>query len=369
MSAETEILIATVDRLFGDLAKNAADSRTQTGALLPWDDIEASGVGSLLVPESAGGFGGKYQDAYAVLARAGWHTLALPIAETLLARALLAGAGIDPPPGPASIAVDVRGEVGGTAAGGFHYTGTLAAVPWGASVGHVLFETQQRGEQRLICVAVSDASERQPAVNLAGEPRDRLEFEAVPLRIHVMGDSRAGMPGFSTAAHGGLIALAALLRVAQIAGALQWVLQQCIEHSSTRQQFGRSLSQFQVIQHQLALLAEETAAVTCSALAACVAADRGDAQLEIAAAKLRANQAIGLATSIAHQVHGAVGITQEHALQRATRRLWSWRAEFGGERDWALTLGRSIVAAGADRLWPIVTARGDRIDAADLERP
>jgi acyl-CoA dehydrogenase len=367
MSGETEILIATVDRLFGDIAKNAADSRTQIGAPFAWDDIEASGVGLLLVPESAGGFGGKYQDACAVLNRAGWHTLALPIAETLLARALLAGAGIDPPTGPASIAVDERGELGGTAASGFHYTGTLADVPWGASVGHVLFETQQRGEMRLICLAVSDASQRHPAANLAGEPRDRLKFEAAPLRIHGVDDGCAGLPAFASEPHGGLIALAALLRVAQIAGALQWVLQQCIEHSSTRRQFGRSLSQFQVIQHQLALLAEESAAVTCGALAACVAADRGDAQFEIASVKLRANQAIGIATSIAHQVHGAIGVTQEHALQRATRRLWSWRAEFGGERDWALTLGRSIVAAGADRLWPILTARGDRIDAVDSD--
>jgi acyl-CoA dehydrogenase len=161
------------------------------------------------------------------------------------------------------------------------------------------------------------------------------------------------------------MALAALMRVAQIAGALEWVLQQCVEHAAARQQFGRSLSQFQVIQHALALLAEESSAVSCAARAASRAVDLGDARFEIAAAQLRASQAIGTATAIAHQVHGAIGCTQEHALQRATRRLWAWRTEFGSERDWAVKLGRSIAAAGARRLWPTLTERGDRRSAAD----
>jgi acyl-CoA dehydrogenase len=66
-------------------------------------------------------------------------------------------------------------------------------------------------------------------------------------------------------------------------------------------------------------------------------------------------------------VHGAIGCTLEHSLQRATRRLWSWRAEFGSERDWALQLGRSVIAAGAESLWPLLTERGDRSSEADPE--
>jgi acyl-CoA dehydrogenase len=343
MSDETDILIATADRLFDDLAKGAANDSARFGGPLAWSDIEASGMGSLLVPESADGFGGSYQDACAVLNRAGAHTLALPIAETMLVRGLLAGAGTNPPPGPASIAVDARGTLAGGAPGGFHYSGALHAVPWGACVEHVLFGAQHGGATRLICLAVADARACHGATNLAGEPRDSLEFEAAPLRNHNANDGGPGVPDLAAAAHGGLTALAALLRVAQIAGALDRVLQQCVEHASTRRQFGRTLSQFQVIQHQLALLAEESAAINCGALAACRAADLGDARVEIA-----------------HQVHGAMGCTKEHALQRATRRLWSWRMEFGCERDWALQLGSSVIAATAHGLWPLLTERGDR---------
>jgi acyl-CoA dehydrogenase len=360
MSVESELLLETVERLFTDLCKDVPANDARAGGPLDWSKIEDSGIGSLLVPEGAGGFGGSYQDAYAVIARAGWHALSLPIAETILARAILAGVGIDPPAGPATIAIDTHGALGGTAASGFHYSGALHAVPWGGRVEHVLVEVQHRGTAHLICLSVSDARRRDEGMNIAGEPRDRLEFEAAPLRM-----CAAFEPAPATQAHGGLIALGALLRVAAIAGALDWVLQQCLEHAAVRRQFGRTLSEFQVIQHALALLAEESAAITCSALAACRAADLGDAHLEIAAAKLRASQAIGAATAIAHQVHGAVGCTHEHALQRRTRRLWSWRIEFGGERDWALKLGASVVAAGAERLWPILTARGDRLSVVD----
>jgi acyl-CoA dehydrogenase len=43
-------------------------------------------------------------------------------------------------------------------------------------------------------------------------------------------------------------------------------------------------------------------------------------------------------------------------LHHLTRRLWSWRDEFGNEAFWALRIGRQIATAGADGLWPLVTA-------------
>jgi acyl-CoA dehydrogenase len=87
------------------------------------------------------------------------------------------------------------------------------------------------------------------------------------------------------------------------------------------------------------------------------AADRGDAAFEIAAAKVRTGEAAGLGAGIAHQCHGAIGFTYEHSLHFVTRRLWSWRAEFGAESHWAAELGRHVARRGADQLWPDLTAR------------
>ena len=76
---------------------------------------------------------------------------------------------------------------------------------------------------------------------------------------------------------------------------------------------------------------------------------------EVAIAKIRVGEAAGNGAAIAHQVHGAMGFTYEHSLHQATRRLWSWREEFGNEAHWADRLGHMVAARGADALWPFVT--------------
>jgi alkylation response protein AidB-like acyl-CoA dehydrogenase len=67
-------------------------------------------------------------------------------------------------------------------------------------------------------------------------------------------------------------------------------------------------------------------------------------------------EAAGKVAEIAYQVHGAIGFTHEHSLHRLTRRLWSWRDEFGNESHWSRELGRAVMTAGADVLWPTIAA-------------
>ena len=59
---------------------------------------------------------------------------------------------------------------------------------------------------------------------------------------------------------------------------------------------------------------------------------------------------------IAHQAHGAIGFTWEYDLHFFTKRLWSWRDEFGNETEWNRLLGSHMVEAGADRLWAEITS-------------
>ena len=47
-----------------------------------------------------------------------------------------------------------------------------------------------------------------------------------------------------------------------------------------------------------------------------------------------------------------MGFTQEHPLHHATRRLWSWRDEFGSDACWQRRLGEAACAAGGEALWP-----------------
>jgi acyl-CoA dehydrogenase len=148
-----------------------------------------------------------------------------------------------------------------------------------------------------------------------------------------------------------------MVRAAQMAGALESLLEQSVRYATERKQFGRPIGNFQAIQHNLAVLAGHVAAAGIAAEQAFRAADRGEPDFEVAAAKIRAGEAAGVGAGIAHQAHGAIGFTYEHSLHFATRRLWSWRAEFGSESRWALELGRRVAAAGPDRLWSELTTR------------
>ena len=149
----------------------------------------------------------------------------------------------------------------------------------------------------------------------------------------------------------------AFARSCQIAGALDAALALSVGYVNERQQFGRPLGKFQAVQQNLASFAGEAAAANCAAMGAAQALVRGEAHFEIAAAKLRANRAVEIGTTVAHQVHGAIGFTQEYGLHPLTRRLWQWRSEFGNDAYWSRELGSKVVAAGAEAFWPDLTAR------------
>lgn len=152
----------------------------------------------------------------------------------------------------------------------------------------------------------------------------------------------------------------AFAKICMAAGALDRILEMAIDYVNTREQFGRPLAKFQAVQQSLAVLAVEAAAVSSAGAGAALALDHGDAMFEVAAAKLRTNQAIGIGTAIAHQAHGAIGFTQEYPLHRFTRRLNHWRTECGNDRYWSEKLGADVVKIGADGLWAEITRRSDR---------
>ena len=185
--------------------------------------------------------------------------------------------------------------------------------------------------------------------NLALEPRDTLDFDGA--QILAVAPAPERVPAAAVRLYG------ALVRSAQMAGGLEYLLAQSVRYAGERRQFGKPIAAFQAIQHQLALLAGHAAAAGMAAAHAFRAADRGDATFEIASAKVRVGEAAGIGAGIAHQTHGAIGFTYEHSLHFVTRRLWSWRAEFGGESEWAEELGREVAARGADSLWAHVTSR------------
>ncbi len=153
----------------------------------------------------------------------------------------------------------------------------------------------------------------------------------------------------------------ALATTALIGGALQRALELSIEHANTRIQFGKPLGKQQAVQQSLALMAEEVAAVAVVAQAAARAREAGDAAFEIGCAKLRANRAAGIGGAIAHQVHGAIGFTQDYPLHHYTAKLVEWRSAYGHDAYWAETVGGFALGFGGTGLWQEITRLSDSL--------
>nr|MBP7662151.1 acyl-CoA dehydrogenase [Burkholderiaceae bacterium] len=134
-------------------------------------------------------------------------------------------------------------------------------------------------------------------------------------------------------------------------------------YANDRVQFGKPIGRYQAIQQQLALLAGDVAASRVAAIVAATDAPSSSrpasaqAVFSAAVAKARVGESATRGTSIAHQVHGAIGFTHEHQLHFATRRLWAWREEFGSDAWWAERLGQAAIQSAAAGFWPALTAR------------
>ena len=346
MSEIRVMLEETVTRLFGEQVTTERIATAEKGVWLGelWDTLEQTGLTRPHLAEDVGGAGGTWLEAFVIARAAGRHCVPLPVVETMLAGWLLAQAGVPVPDGPSSVAPT---PLAGDALASDTITAELEAVPWGRHVRHVVV-TAERGGRTVIAAVPVQGARVSHGCNVALEPRDTLGLT----NHRTAGSGEASVPAAIVEQYG------AMLRAAQMAGALEAILEMAVRYATERVQFGRPIAKFQAIQHELARLAGWVAEAGCAAEVACrAAAEGGDPSVEIAAAKVVVGEAAEHGPRIAHQVHGAIGFTYEHALHFATRRLWAWRAEFGTPERWADRLGERTLAAGADALWPWVTSR------------
>jgi acyl-CoA dehydrogenase len=191
-----------------------------------------------------------------------------------------------------------------------------------------------------------------PGRNLAFEPRDTVELDGVvvpPGAVSVLPRSSVS----------DIVPLAALGRMCQLTGAARTCVALAVEHARLRVQFGRRVDEHQVIRHALADAIGELAATEAATSAAIdQAAGSGpvtaEALLTVMIARVQASRAATKISAVAHQVHGAVGLADEHPLHHFTTRLWTWRDEYGTEHEWAAALAADVRQRGD--LWTSLTA-------------
>ncbi|MCZ4492738.1 MAG: putative Acyl-CoA dehydrogenase [Conexibacter sp.] len=346
MSYERRLLIESAA---GVIARHRPPQEEDASWSAPlWDALQEHGFTRVSLPEELGGTGGDLADAAAVARLIGQTAAPVPLADTVLVGGwLLAEAGLPVGDGPCPAAPSTDGARLERRPGGWRLTGSLPRVPWGRFAETVAVLAATPDGWAVVAVDAADLTAAE-AVNLAGEPRDDLMVDAEIDAARVA----LAPPHVDAAA---LRRRGALARALTIAGSLDQVLALTVAYVREREQFGRPIAKFQAVQQQIAVLAGEVASASAAVDAAVLAEARGAAPWPVAVAKAEASGAAGRAAAIAHQLHGAMGFTDEYALHHLTRRLWAWRDEFGDESEWWIALGREAAAAGPERLWHVVS--------------
>ena len=345
MSDERELLLDGAARMFADGVTAQLRARAEAGdwPTQLWQTLADAGLTVASLPEALGGAGVPLADAFALNKLVGAYAAPLPLAEHLVAVRVLAEQGIALPlatGAPVTFALVAAGDDFAVRGGVAH--GSVAGVPWGRAAALALVVAADGAA----AVIAPQHATIERGCNLAGEPRDVLRCAGIAATQVDLG---AWLPDV-------LLVHLALARSAALAGALATVLTLTLDYVQTRKQFGKPISGFQAVQHQLAVLAGEVAAAQRATDAALDAVGTPAVTREVAAAKARVGEAAGVAAAIAQQMHGAMGFTHEHHLHHFTRRLWAWRDEYGNETYWQRRLGREFAAAGADRAWPLLCA-------------
>ena len=308
-------LLDPFNRLLEDVAAPSTVREIEAGGSADalWAGLTESGFLDALVPESAGGAGLSLADMNPLLQALGRHAVPVPVAETMVARALLAAAGQEFPSGPIVLA----GAQG------------AAPVPFARIASHALVDC---GKQ-LALVPLSAANVTATGVNhsLAAS----LSWQDQPEGLTL------------DRPESGLRCLSAVLRAADIAGAANRLLEMTTAYANERVQFGKPIGKQQAIQQQLAVMAEQ---VVASRIASQIGCTQGlSPSLEIAAtAKHVTSSAAAQIANIAHAVHGAIGISEEYDLQLYTRRMREFRLADGSEGYWAGLLGGSRLTNAAE---------------------
>ena len=352
--SDQDLVVETVRDILTDFEPFVLTPERRWDAGL-WSALAEAGLTGVGLPEESGGSGGELADAVAIVRTLASGAAAVPVAEQLLVAGpavVTAGLDLPSPEEPLTFAtadaVTVHPVDNGDGPGRFTLNGTATDLAWaGVATRVVLLAPAPAGiDGSLLALIDVSSLPATDAFNLAGEPRGSLVLDDVPASGALLPEARA-------AEVRGRFALA---RSIQLAAALEQVLAWTVQYAGERQQFGRPLGKFQAIQMELAEMAGEVTAVTALTDAAVQALDRGspDFVLAAAAAKVRAGAAVEVVARLAHQVHGAIGFTQEHKLHHLTRRLWSWRDEAGSELHWSRVLGAGLLADGPD-LWPALT--------------
>lgn len=168
------------------------------------------------------------------------------------------------------------------------------------------------------------------AKTIDGKKAGFIRFE----RVAVAEDARLGEEGAGTAVLDRTMDFAAAASVAEAVGIASTMLQMTVDYLGTREQFGVKIGSFQALRHRAVDMYAETELLRSISMAAMVRADEDDASArrgDISAAKYQlATGGIWVAQQ-SLQLHGGIGVTDEHDIGLFFKRMYALNALFGDQ--------------------------------------
>ena len=163
--------------------------------------------------------------------------------------------------------------------------------------------------------------------------------------VRVTAEQLIGEPGRGLGLALGRITVNRLLHCPAMLGLAQVALRDTRDYALGRQQFGRSIAQFQAIQHMLADMATDWQAARSLMLQTARALDAGiDARAQASMSKLFCSEAAFRIADQAVQVHGGEGIVQGRRVEFLFRMLRMYRVLTGTSEIQRNTIAKELLA-------------------------
>jgi alkylation response protein AidB-like acyl-CoA dehydrogenase len=213
--------------------------------------------------------------------------------------------------------------------GSYTIKGTKLFVPDAHIADYLLCVARTKPKNR-ITIFLADA--KNPKINytvlktIAGDKLCEVVFDQMPVpKADILGQLNQGWSAVQK-----IIERAAVGKCCEMVGNIQRVLEMTVDYAKERKQFDRPIGSLQVIQHYCADMATDVDGARFSTYQAAWMLSKGlPCTKEVAIAKAWTSQASQRVVGLAHQIHGAIGVTIEHDLHYYTRRAKAAELAFG----------------------------------------
>jgi alkylation response protein AidB-like acyl-CoA dehydrogenase len=306
-----------------------------------WRQMGELGWLGLPFPESVGGYGGSLVDVALVLEQLGTTLVPEPFATSLVAGMTILRAGDEAQQktwlapmieGKATIALAWAERASrydatkvATSAerirAGYRLSGHKQFVLDGHAASQLVVSARCDGAVALFVIdATTPGVKIQPVRTLDGRRAAAVDFDSV-----VFGDDRRlGREGAT--ALGYALDVGAAMACAEGVGIMRAVLAMTTEYLRVREQFGVKIGSFQVLQHRAVDMFVELELAYSMALAAAIQVDQ---PATVSAAKAQLAESGRFVTQQAIQLHGGIGITDEHDVGLYFKRMHALNAMYG----------------------------------------